>query len=85
MIVGDICGYHGNFDLKSEADSSSGRVSERRLVKIEISACFWSDGYGNFVRLSNGNFGVDDGREVFSACFSFGSPELFFHPRDSGA
>ena len=35
------------------SDSSSGRVSERRLVKMEMTACFWSDGCGNFVRFSN--------------------------------
>ncbi|GJZ26906.1 leucine-rich repeat-containing protein, partial [Tanacetum coccineum] len=43
---GDICGYHGNFDLKSEADSSSGRVSEKRTG----GRCFVAmDSYQRFI------------------------------------
>ncbi|GJX91111.1 hypothetical protein Tco_0344437, partial [Tanacetum coccineum] len=43
---GDICGYHGNFDLKSEANSSSGRVSERRTG----GRCFVAmDSYQRFI------------------------------------
>nr|GEW70759.1 hypothetical protein [Tanacetum cinerariifolium] len=46
------------------SDSSLGQVHERRLVKMEITACFWSDGFDNFVRLSNG--GLLPLRMVFS-------------------